>query len=175
MLKDPRIQFISLNFIDMNILTFSQCGSCTSIFKLGLHDFSPNFLQEKQELFTLPDHLRSPLVLVGSCCSIYCFLCSVCWSFFFWPLYFVSLDLRLWYLQTFLTQCYLYFWWRVHFFSMQSLWCTFIKVHWSSISWIASDLLDRQSTNKLIWLQCFIVEYFHNHSAVKIGISAISS
>ena len=40
---------------------------------------------------------------------------------------------------------------------------------------LVSDLLDKQSTNELIWLQCFIVESFHSNSAVKTSISAISS
>jgi hypothetical protein len=65
----------------------------------------------EQQLLILPEHLRSPPVLVGSCYSIFSFMCMLCKSlfvllyFFFWPLcclFFFDIQIRepLWYLQT---------------------------------------------------------------------------
>jgi len=47
----------------------------------------------EQELLTFPKHLSSPPVLVGSCYSIFSFMCMFCrllsvlLYFFFWPLF----------------------------------------------------------------------------------------
>jgi hypothetical protein len=47
----------------------------------------------EQDLLTLPGHLSSPRVFIGSCFSIFSFICTFCRSlfvllyFFFWPLY----------------------------------------------------------------------------------------
>ena len=69
----------------------------------------------EQELLTLPEHLRSPLVFSGVPVGRSFVFCIIFWrllfvplSFFFWPLYYLSFFnirhvwLPLWYLQTFL-------------------------------------------------------------------------
>ena len=66
----------------------------------------------EQELLTLSEHLSSPPVLVGSCYSIFSFICMFCRSlfvllyFYFWPLcclsFFDIWILYLWYLKFFL-------------------------------------------------------------------------
>jgi hypothetical protein len=48
----------------------------------------------EQELLTLPEHLSSPPVFSGgSCYSIFCFICMLCWSLFV-LLYFLFSPLR---------------------------------------------------------------------------------
>ena len=58
----------------------------------------------EQELSTLPEHLSSPRFLVGSCYSIFSFICMFCRSLFallyfsFWPLSFLFFfDIRILY------------------------------------------------------------------------------
>ena len=54
----------------------------------------------EQELFTLQEHMSSPLFYWGSCYSIFSCMCIFCRSlsalfFFFWPLCYLSFDLRI--------------------------------------------------------------------------------
>jgi hypothetical protein len=58
----------------------------------------------EQELLTLPEHLSLPRFLMGSCYSIFSFICMFCRSlfvllyFFFWPLCFLFFfDIRILY------------------------------------------------------------------------------
>jgi hypothetical protein len=70
-------------------LWYDDISRCNAHFECVC--FTTSFLVE-QELLSLPEHLSSPRFSVGSCYSIFSFMCMFCGSlfavlyFFFWPL-----------------------------------------------------------------------------------------